>query len=145
MMKIDVCHSLTGELLDIELPEGALVEELRNVLKVRAHPHTGVSLAIFFLMQHPNSISEQKQTGVELESQVPCAASKFQRPSALTLYRAQVLICEWGPETNLVKGKPLKHFGLPAEGHTIFFYDSSWFSAVRPPPPTHFNCGARSS
>ena len=33
-MKIDVCHSLTGELLEIELPDGALVEELRNVLKV---------------------------------------------------------------------------------------------------------------
>jgi hypothetical protein len=46
--------------------------------------------------------------------------------------KVQVLICEWGPEKNLVKGKPLKHFGLPAEGHTIFFYDSSWFSAVRP-------------
>jgi hypothetical protein len=35
MMRIDVCHSLTGELLDIELPEGALVEELRNALKAR--------------------------------------------------------------------------------------------------------------
>ena len=45
-----------------------------------------------------------------------------------------MLICEWGPEKNLVKGKPLKHFGLPADGHTIFFYDSSWFSAVRAAP-----------
>ena len=34
-MKIDVCHSLTGELLEIELPENALVEELRHVLKVQ--------------------------------------------------------------------------------------------------------------
>ena len=43
----------------------------------------------------------------------------------------QVLICEWGPEKNLVKGKPLKQFGLPKEGHTVFFYDSSWFSTVK--------------
>ncbi len=47
MMKIDVCHSLTGELLDIELPEGALVEELRNVLKVRAHTHRRRPCIIF--------------------------------------------------------------------------------------------------
>ena len=34
-MIIPVCHALTGELLRIELPEGVLVEELRNALKVK--------------------------------------------------------------------------------------------------------------
>ena len=38
MMKIDVCHSLTGELLDIELPEGALVEEQSKGAKILASP-----------------------------------------------------------------------------------------------------------
>jgi hypothetical protein len=54
MMRIDVCHSLTGELLDIELPEGALVEELRNVLKVRALRIPNFYLEVLFLMQHLN-------------------------------------------------------------------------------------------
>ena len=53
MMRIDVCHSLTGELLDIELSEGALVEELRNVLKVRALTHDAF-LETFQPMQRPN-------------------------------------------------------------------------------------------
>ena len=35
-MKVPVCHALTGELLCIELPESALVEELRHELKASA-------------------------------------------------------------------------------------------------------------
>ena len=109
-MRIDVCHSLTGELLDIELSEGALVEELRNVLKVRALTHDAF-LEIFQPMQRPNLFSEQKQTGVELESQVPRIPRSTPRadrphapslpssaPTPLTHPCAQVLICEWGPE-----------------------------------------------
>ncbi len=56
MMKIDVCHSLTGELLDIELPEGALVEELRNALKVSSITHhVFLDLSMqSFLIDRPN-------------------------------------------------------------------------------------------
>jgi len=34
-MIVPVVHSLTGQVLQIELADGALVEELRNCLKVR--------------------------------------------------------------------------------------------------------------
>jgi hypothetical protein len=68
MMRIDVCHSLTGELLDIELPEGALVEELRNALKVRIVQDGFLLCAITPMLTTKALV--QKQTGVEIESQV---------------------------------------------------------------------------
>eukprot|EP00282_Hemiselmis_andersenii_P028795 CAMPEP_0169468100 /NCGR_PEP_ID=MMETSP1042-20121227/22715_1 /TAXON_ID=464988 /ORGANISM="Hemiselmis andersenii, Strain CCMP1180" /LENGTH=332 /DNA_ID=CAMNT_0009581385 /DNA_START=23 /DNA_END=1018 /DNA_ORIENTATION=+ len=80
-MIVPVCHSLTGEVLKIELADGALVEELRGCLK--------------------------RLTNVEPDS--------------------QVLICEWEPEKSLEKRKAVAFYGLPREGHTIFFYDKAWF------------------
>eukprot|EP00283_Hemiselmis_rufescens_P002700 CAMPEP_0173431670 /NCGR_PEP_ID=MMETSP1357-20121228/9738_1 /TAXON_ID=77926 /ORGANISM="Hemiselmis rufescens, Strain PCC563" /LENGTH=326 /DNA_ID=CAMNT_0014396175 /DNA_START=35 /DNA_END=1015 /DNA_ORIENTATION=- len=82
-MIVPVCQSLTGEVLKIELADGALVEELRQCLK--------------------------RLTNVEPDN--------------------QVLICEWEPERSLEKRKAVAYYGLPKEGHVIFFYDKAWFRA----------------
>ena len=55
------------------------------------------------------------------------------QPRPTRIRTRQVLICEWDTNNSLDKSKPLKQYGLPKEGHTIFFYDNSWFSAVSLP------------
>ena len=54
-MKVPVCHALTGELLRIELPEGALVEELRHELKASA-PFVLALLMPIPVSRHPGIV-----------------------------------------------------------------------------------------
>jgi hypothetical protein len=142
-MIVPVCHALTGELLSIELAEGVLVEELRMALKVRDMPALCIlqkecSAPSFYQPTAEANWSRNRQSGEHWATTPYFPLPPNTVYEVIVLHPPQVLICEWDPTSNLDKGKPLKQYGLPKEGHTIFFYDTSWFNSVCSKPESIF-------